>query len=253
MSDNDWWSELYDDLLADVLLDGTSDAEIDATLRFLVEQLVLTPGDRVFDQCSGTGRLAVPLARWGAEVVGVEQSARYVERARERARAAGAQAAFTVGDAFEHVPERPCAAAINWWTSFGYLPDDDANARMLRRAYEALAPGGRFALDMPNVPGLYAAFRPHEITRRGEIVMLRESSLDLARGLLHKRWTFVAPDGRRVERPSTIRLYTPERLVALLEGAGFTGARVFGGVDGRPIALASPRCIVVARRPEAAA
>ena len=72
MSDNDWWSELYDDLLADVLLDGTSDAEIDATLRFLVEQLVLAPGDRVFDQCSGTGRLAVPLARWGAEVVGVE-------------------------------------------------------------------------------------------------------------------------------------------------------------------------------------
>ena len=151
------------------------------------------------------------------------------------------------------MPERPCAAAINWWTSFGYLPDDDANARMLRRAYEALAPGGRFALDMPNVPGLYAAFRPHEITRRGDIVMLRESSLDLARGLLHKRWTFVAPDGRRVERPSTIRLYTPERLVALLEGAGFTGARVFGGVDGRPIALDSPRCIVVARRPEAAA
>jgi SAM-dependent methyltransferase len=250
---SDWWSALYDDLLADVLLDGTTHADVDATVRFLVEHLALTRGDRVFDQCSGTGRLSIPLARWGAEVVGVEQSARYVERARERARAAGVLPAFTVGDAFEHVPDRPCAAAINWWTSFGYLPDDDANARMLRRAYEALAHGGRFALDVPNAPGLYAAFRPHEITRRGEIVMLRESWLDLSRGLLHKLWTFVAPDGRRVERPSTIKLYTPDRLVALLEGAGFGGARVFGGVDGRPIALDSPRCIVVARRPEAAA
>jgi SAM-dependent methyltransferase len=244
-----WWSELYDDLLADVLLDGTTDAEVDATVRFLAAELALSPGDRVFDQCCGTGRLAIPLARWGAEVVGVEQSARYVERARERARAAGVAAVFTVGDAFEHVPDRPCAAAINWWTSFGYLPDDDANARMLRRAFEALAPGGRFALDMPNVPGVLAAFRPHEITRRGETIMLRESRLDLARGLLHKRWTFVAPDGRRVERPSTIRLLMPDRLVALLEGAGFTDARVVGGVDGRPIALDSPRCIVIARRP----
>jgi len=97
-----------------------------------------------------------------------------------------------------------------------------------------------------------AAFRPHEVTRRGEVLLLRESRLDLSRGLLHKRWTFVAPDGRRVERPSTIRLYTPDRLAALVEGAGFTGARVLGGVDGRPIALDSPRCIVVARRPEAA-
>jgi SAM-dependent methyltransferase len=249
---NDWWSELYDDLLADALLDGTTDADADATVRFLVGALALSPGDRVFDQCSGVGRLSIPLARWGAEVVGVEQSARYVERARERARAAGVAPVFTVGDAFEHVPERPCAAAINWWTSFGYLPDDDANARMLRRAFEALAPGGRLALDVPNAPGLYAAFRPHEITRRGDLVMLRESRLDLARGLLHKRWTFVLPDGRRVERPSTIRLYTPDRLVALLEGVGFTGARVLGGVDGRPIALDSPRCIVIARRPEAA-
>lgn len=244
----DWWSELYDDLLSDILLDGTSDAEIAATVQFLVGELGLSPGDRVFDQCCGIGRLAIPLARWGAEVVGIEQSARYVERARERARAAGVSPAFTVGDAFEHVPARPCAAALNWWTSFGYLPDDDANARMLRRAFEALAPGGRFALDMPNAPGLLAAFRPHEITRRGDLVLLRESRLDLARGLLHKVWTFLGPDGRRVERPSTIRLYPPDRLAALLCGVGFTEPRIFGGVDGRPIALDSPRCIVVARR-----
>jgi SAM-dependent methyltransferase len=248
----EWWSDLYDDLLADVLLDGTTGAEVDATVRFLVGELALSPGDRVFDQCSGTGRLSIPLARWGAEVVGVEQSARYVEQARSRARAAGVAPVFTVGDAFEHVPSQPCAAAINWWTSFGYLPDDDANARMLHRAYEALAPGGRFALDAPNVPGLLAAFRPHEITRRGDIVMLRESRLDLARGLLHKRWTFIAPDGRRVERPSTIKLYSPDRLAALVESAGFAVEGVLGGVDGRPIALDSPRCIVVARRPEAA-
>lgn len=244
-----WWSELYDDLLADMLLDGTSSEEVDATVRFLVEELGLERGSRVFDQCAGVGRLSIPLASWGADVVGVEQAPRYVERGLERARTAGVSIELVAGDAFEYVPATPCAAAINWWTSFGYLRDDDANARMLRRAFEALAPGGRFALDYPNVPGLYAAFRPSEINRRGDLVMLRESRFDLAAGLLHKVWTFITPDGRRVERPSTLRLYTPDRLVALFAQVGFTSMRVVGGVDHRAITLDSPRCIVIGERP----
>jgi SAM-dependent methyltransferase len=203
----------------------------------------------VFDQCAGIGRLAIPLAVWGARVVAVEQAEGYVARARAAAIAAGVSLDIVAGDAFEYVPREPCRGALNWWTSFGYLPDDDGNARMLRRAFEALAPGGRFAIDFLNVPGICRDFRPHDIDRRGDIVMLRESRLDLARGLLHKTWTFVAPDGRRVERPSTVRLYTPDRLAALLASVGFTELAIYGGVDAQPIALASPRCIVVGTRP----
>ena len=46
----DWWSALYDDVLADVLLEGTSPEEVAATVRFLVDVLGLEPGARVFDQ-----------------------------------------------------------------------------------------------------------------------------------------------------------------------------------------------------------
>jgi SAM-dependent methyltransferase len=239
-----WWPALYDDLLADVLLEDTTD--VDETVRFLVEQLRLAPGARVFDQCSGTGRLSIALARWGAQVIGVEQAAGYVERA--RAAAGSLDVRFDVGDAFEYVPDRACQGAINWWTSFGYLADDDANVRMLRRAFEALAPGGRFALDYPNVPNLYATFRPHDITRRGDITMLRESRLDLVRGLLLKRWTFIT-DTHRSERESTLRLYTPDRLAALFASVGFVDVQCFGGVDGAPLSFDRPRCIVVGARP----
>jgi SAM-dependent methyltransferase len=239
-----WWPELYDDLLADVLLEDTS--EVADTVRFLVEKLRLTPGARVFDQCAGTGRLSIPLAAWGADVIGVEQAPKYVERARAAAGALSAR--FEVGDAFEYVPPHACVGAINWWTSFGYLPEDDANARMLRRAFDALAPGGRFAIDYPNVANLYAAFRPHDITRKGDITMLRESRFDIARGLLHKRWTFIT-NNRRVERHSTLRLYTPDRLAALLASVGFINLEIYGGVDSAPISLDRPRCIVVGARP----
>jgi len=241
-----WWPALYDDLLADVLLADTSD--VPATLAFLVDKLALVPGARVFDQCCGTGRLAVPLARWGCDVIGVEQAARYVEHARAAARAANVTARFEVADAFAFVPDAPCAAAINWWTSFGYVDDDAGNVRMLERAFEALAPGGRFALDFPNTASLYAGFRPHEITRKGDITMLRESTLDLTRGVLRKRWTFVTPM-ERVERTSTLRLYTPDRLLGLLASVGFTELVAYGGLDGAPLALDRPRCIVIGVKP----
>ncbi len=245
----DWWSALYDDVLADMLLEGTSPEEVAATVRFLVDVLGLEPGARVFDQCAGIGRLAIPLAAWGAEVVAVEQAATYVRRAEASARVAGVALELVTGDAFEFVPSRPCRGALNWATSFGYLRDDAGNLRMLQRALEALEPGGRFALDFLNVPGVLAGFRPCEIDRRGDVIMLRASRLDLAAGLLHKVWTFIGSDGRRVERPSTVRLYTPDRLVALFGEVGFTDVQVFGGVDGRAIALDAPRCIVVGARP----
>ena len=50
-----WWADLYDDQLADVLLADTCD--VDDTVTFLVQQLRLERGSRVFDQCCGTGRL----------------------------------------------------------------------------------------------------------------------------------------------------------------------------------------------------
>lgn len=244
-----WWSALYDDLLADMLLAATTPAQLAAEVAFLVDKLRLAPGDRVFDQCAGIGRIAIPLARWGAQVLAVEQAERYVERARAAALAASVPLDIVAGDAFEYVPAEPCRGALNWWTSFGYLPDDEGNARMLRRAFEALAPGGRFAIDFLKVPGICHTFRPHDIDRRGDLVMLRESRLDLAGGFLHKTWTFITPDGRRVERPSTVRLYTPDRLAALLAQVGFTELAIYGGVDAQPLTLASPRCIVVGARP----
>jgi hypothetical protein len=38
-----WWAALYDDLLAEVLLDRASIAEVDATLDFLTGALEIQP------------------------------------------------------------------------------------------------------------------------------------------------------------------------------------------------------------------
>lgn len=247
-----WWQSFYDDIVADIMLRRKDLSDVQATISFLAEHLALSPGDRAFDQCCGIGTLALALARCGHELVGVDQAGAYIEEARQQASRAGLAAEFFVGDGCTFVPARPCAGAFNWDTGFGN-GDDASNIRMLRCAYDSLRPGGWFALDYQHIPRVLARFQTslvsHHQDQQGETVIVRESQLDLAGGMLRQLWTLFLPDGRRVTRDSAVRLYLPHVLGAMLESCGFREVRYHGGVRGEPLTLDSPRCIVLARRP----
>ena len=88
-------------------------------------------------------------------------------------------------------------------------------------------------------------------TPAGELVVTRESRVDLPRGLLVQRWRYRRPDGEGAVRDGHTRLYQPRDLQALLEAAGFRDVRLFGSSAGEPLELDSPRCICVATRPGA--
>jgi 23S rRNA (uracil1939-C5)-methyltransferase len=84
-------------------------------VRRAMQLLAPAPGEHVLDLFCGLGNFALPIARLGASVTGVEGSAALLERARENARANGLAAAFIVGDLFDpaecaRLP--PCAAML---------------------------------------------------------------------------------------------------------------------------------------------
>ena len=60
------------------------------------------PGERVADLFCGIGNFSLPLAKRGAEVIGLEGSRELVERARANALANGVVAQFEVADLFKH-------------------------------------------------------------------------------------------------------------------------------------------------------
>jgi SAM-dependent methyltransferase len=252
-----WWSSFFDDTYADIGLVPAGDKAVtarDAVVDFLVRVLRLRPGDRVFDQCCGVGRLSIPLAQRGARVVGVDVTARYIERARQEAAGRGLDCEFHVGDGFEFVAPQPCSAAFNWFTSFGYSRDDRVNRKMLVCLFESLAPGGRAALDYVCVPRVLSEFQRCTVTRterpEGEFLLIDETVLDLRLGLFRSTFTFVHPDGRRDARRVETRTFMPHELVALAESAGFRDIELFGSAAGEPLERTSQRCILVARRPE---
>ena len=64
-----------------------------------IARLELRAGESVLDVACGTGNLAIPAARAGARVTGIDIAANLIAQARVEAETAGVSVAFEVGDA----------------------------------------------------------------------------------------------------------------------------------------------------------
>ncbi|HJS48156.1 MAG TPA: methyltransferase domain-containing protein [Gemmatimonadales bacterium] len=108
-----------------------------------VTRLDLAAGERVLDVACGTGNLALPAARLGAEVTGLDIAPNLLATARSRAVAEGLSVRFDEGDAAA-LPY-PDGAFDTVVTMFGamFAADPDRTAAELLRVTR---PGGRVAM-----------------------------------------------------------------------------------------------------------
>jgi len=119
--------------------------------RALVAAIAPRPRERVLDVATGTGMVAVALARRGASVVGLDQSEQMLEAARARAQAGGPAAAieFVHGEA-ERLPfESGSFDALTFTYLLRYVDDPAATLRELARV---VRPGGRIGSIEFGVP-----------------------------------------------------------------------------------------------------
>lgn len=103
------------------------------------ERLAFTPGTKVLDVACGNGNTAIPAAKAGAEVTGVDLIPYLIEQAKERAAAEAVNVNFEVGDAEALPYEDSSFDAVV--TMFGamFAPRPDVIAAELKRVCR---PGG---------------------------------------------------------------------------------------------------------------
>ncbi len=108
-----------------------------------VGRLDLKPGMRVLDVACGTGNLAIPAAKVGADVTGIDIAPNLIEQAQARAEAEGVKAVFEVGDA-EALPYDDDSFDVVM-TMFGamFAPRPDVTAAELIRVTKS---GGLIAM-----------------------------------------------------------------------------------------------------------
>jgi len=242
-----WCHEFFDDTFSELVLDRWDDADTQRTLAYLERTLGVARGGAILEQGAGNGRLAIPLARRGFRTIGVELSERYVEIA--RARIGAAPCTMVAADAARWLPETPASGVFNWATSFGFDDDGVTSRAMIARAFESLVPGGRYVLDYANVPRLLREHRDRLERRFGDVLVVRDSRLELARGTLEQTWTYVLADGSRRVRHGRTRLWMPHELREAFVSAGFRELTLEGDASGAPYDAASERCVVIGRRP----
>jgi len=111
--------------------------------KAFVNGLEIPAGSQVLDVACGSGNLAIPLARNGYRVTGLDIATNLLEQARERAQAEGLEAQFDEGDAEQMPYEDGSFDAVV--TMFGamFAPRPEVVAAELARV---LKPGGLLAM-----------------------------------------------------------------------------------------------------------
>ena len=186
----------------------------------------------VLDLGCGTGNHAVPLARSGYTVVGVDRSAEMLRHA--RAKGAGTHASFIEGDIRTLDLGRQFDAVLTMFAVLGYQTANADVIAALQTARRHLKPGGLFVYDVWYGPAVTAQ-RPSDRVRvipvnGGRILRVASGQLDSGRQMCTVRFHLWRFAGDRLiaesEEVHPMRYFFPQELGLLLESAGFAPVRL---------------------------
>jgi ubiquinone/menaquinone biosynthesis C-methylase UbiE len=234
-------------------LEGSADVEWFAGLA-------RRTGGPVLELGCGTGRVAVPIAQDGHQVVGLDRSPAMLERAERRARRANVEVRWVEGDMRAFSFDDSFALVLIAFNSFLMLKPDDRWA-CLARVREHLGPRGRLAIDVfqpdPELivgkEGAVIDEWEREDPETGRRVRKFSSSRANVEGVTLRVWyEETADDGtvRRVGGTTTLYYLYRREAELLLSEAGFTVESLHGDYDGGPVDASSRKLLVVAKRKE---
>jgi len=223
-------------------------------------------GGPVLEIACGTGRVAIPIARQGFAVTGLDVVSGMLERARSKA--AGLPVRWIEGDARVFgLDERFRLIFLTGNAFQAFLTNADQEA-LLGRVRAHLRDEGLFAFETRNPrwrtgedrDGLFVDLetRAEEETRPSftdaegrEVRESRTRTYDHVAQVLHwtsyRRWHEGEQERTKITH-TALRYTFPQELAALLHYNGFTVARRYGDGDGEPLTAASPSIIVVCRK-----
>ena len=219
-------------------------------------------GGPVLELGCGNGRVTLPLARAGLQVVGVDLFPPMLAAARKRLAAEPVEVQQRVrleqGDMREFDPGIAIGCAIIPANTFGVLLTQEDQQRTLACVRSRLMPGGRLAFDYRSLPADW-------LEGRHETEPVRRTSADGSVDFTEERVFEFDPERRIIRSTNIYRFHRPEGLGRMVEyvlfralsqaevddmltKSGFLIEELWGDYDQSPHGAHSPRMIIVAKK-----
>jgi SAM-dependent methyltransferase len=210
----------------------------------------------VLEVACGTGRLTIPIAERGVEIVGLDRSASMLAHARNKANVAGLKIEWVEADCRQFELGRKFGLIFMAFNSLQHLHERESLRAFFSNVHGHLAKGGRFIFDVFN-PSITILARnsqkrnplhEYEDPDGGERITLEENSVyDDAAQVNRIKWYFSRAGAKdfRVDALD-MRCFFPQELDLLMEAHGFGIEAKFGSFERKEFASGDPKQIVVA-------
>jgi SAM-dependent methyltransferase len=239
----DWHLNFFSGVVLDMWRNAIPAETTEADISFLESELGLKAGGSVLDIACGEGRHALPLARQGCRVTGIDASPESLVRARGRSEQEGLPAEWLERDMCDLPLEQSFDAAYCFGNSFGYLSRQRVR-KLLAGVYGALRAGGRFAIDTGmTAESILPTLPPNRWYRIDDIIMLSEYAYDTRASRLDITYTFIR-NGVVDSRPSSSYVFTLAELIGLFEEAGLRVIGLYSSAQREAYALRAPRLLM---------
>jgi SAM-dependent methyltransferase len=196
---------------------------------FYVEE-ALASGGPVVELAVGTGRIAVPIAKAGVRVIGVDESPAMIEGARAYAERENVSPLvdLRLGDLRDPPVDERVPLATVPFRSLLHMPDEHEKLRALTAAASVLEPGGRFVFDV-------FAPSPEDIEETDGRWLEREPGIfERADWDLEARRLVLSVRGGEQSAKFALHWLSAPEWNALIEDAGLVAEAIFGWFDRRP-------------------
>lgn len=241
--DQDAFWELFEPILFDQQRQLNAKVEVDN----IVSLLNIQQNDRLLDLSCGTGRHSLELARRGFDVVGVDRTASFIEKAKQKAEEEDLKVEFVVGDMRDYCRPNTFNIVINLFGSFGYFDDPEDDRRMVGNVHASLCSGGRFLIETAGKEIVARGFQERDWSESGDALVLAERKPRQNWGRIQTRW-IVIKGIQRIEHTVSVRSYSAVELSSLLSDCGFADVKVYGDLEGHDYDLGAKRLVVMGSR-----
>ena len=213
-------------------------------------------GDPVLELACGTGRITLPLAEEGIDIIGLDISEGMLDQAKKKAQEKNLKIEFIKDDCRTFKLDRKFKLIFIPFNSFAHIHDLESAENLFTRVKEHLTKDGRFIIDIFNPNPEFMVRDPNEKKKvfeypdpyhEGNVVIYETIVYDKINQINRIKWYYTMADGKETVEELNMRIYYPLEIQVLLKYNGLKIEKIYVNFDCSEFNNESPKQLIICK------